>query len=146
LETCARCVTESGHETAPYCPEHLVTCEVNGEDICYEHAHLDPIASKPVCGEHTETCALCRQPYLPTVLEGGRCQTCRSLGDTQTAVPTSVEEEFRSVKTATNDEYLIVYGKRLLGANELLVLDRESDTELDRRKIGVVQRLKGVFR
>jgi hypothetical protein len=50
------------------------------------------------------------------------------------------------VKTAANDAYLIVYGKRLLGANELLVLDRESDTEIERQKIGVIQRLKGVFR
>jgi hypothetical protein len=28
----------------------------------------------------------------------------------------------------------------------LLVLDRESNTELERRKIGMIQRLKGVFK
>lgn len=91
-------------------------------------------------------CTLCRQSYLPDVLEGGRCQTCRLIGNMQKAVPSSVEEEFRSVKTAANDDYLIVYGKRLFGGNELLVLDRESDTELERRKIGVIQRLKGMFK
>jgi len=41
---------------------------------------------------------------------------------------------------------MIVYGKRLLGSNQLVVLDTETTAELDRRKIGLITRLKEVFR
>lgn len=146
LETCAVCVTDTGSKTTPYCEDHRITCSVGGEELCPEHANRDPILTKPVCRDHTEQCDFCERNYAPKALSDGRCQTCNSIGSSEITVPEFVAEDFRSVRGAKNEKYLIVYGKRLLSSNQLVVLERETNSELDRYKIGLIARLKEVFR
>lgn len=146
LETCAVCIADTEDEPTPYCEDHRISCVVGGENLCREHVQQAPILAEPICQEHTEQCALCQQDYAPAALTDGRCETCDSISSDELSVPESVAEEFRSIRAAENEEYLIIYGKRLLSSNQLVVIERETKTEIDRRKIGLIMRLKGVFR
>jgi hypothetical protein len=146
LSSCSLCEDDDGTGAELLCPEHVVSCDVGGESLCTHHARTDPITRDVVCPEHTEPCELCRQEYVPSTIDEGRCETCRALGERTVDVPEEIADGFRSVKGAANDSYLVVYGKRLLGANQLVVLDRTTGDEVDRWKVGVLARLRGVFK
>lgn len=146
LETCAICVTDNEQKTTPFCEEHRVTCSIGGESLCPDHTIIDPILIEPNCREHTTTCDLCQQDYAPPAIEDDRCKTCHSIGAGATSIPESVAADFRSVRGAENKKYMMFYGKKLFGSNQLIVVEKKSDTELVRRKIGLIARLKGVFR
>lgn len=104
-----------------------------------------PIQSGYVAKEHVETCSLCEQSYAPVSLEQGRCETCRTLGSaSEQAVPQSIQDDFRTVEASTNARYLVVYGKSLFGANELVVLD-DAGNEVNRRKRGLIRRIVEVL-
>lgn len=148
LVSCERCQAET-EEIAieqQYCTAHVVNCCIGQEFLCGTHAERDPIVGEMVCAEHTDSCGLCGRDYAITALEHGRCKTCHRIGEDEIPIPKEITNDFRSVRGARNDAYTIIYGKRLLGANQLVVIDRETNKELDRRTIGFVERLQGVFK
>lgn len=106
-----------------------------------------PAADGHVDEGHLRDCDLCEQAYAPPSLEDGRCPACRNIGgEAEALAPEPLREEFRSVRVGTNRSYRVVYGKRLLKSNRLVVVDRETGEEVLRRKVGLLARLKGAFR
>jgi hypothetical protein len=125
---------------------HLTDCDECGDKVCEDHGRMDPILEETTCETHLVPCGLCEQSYAPGAIVDGRCETCQALGSDTATVPEVIGEEFRSTRAAENHEYLVVYGKRLIRSNQLVVVDRRTDTEVTRRTIGVVDRLRGVFK
>jgi hypothetical protein len=141
MQTCNAC-----DEQTQYCPAHLETCTVAGDTLCADHAHYDPLTADAVCDEHFVDCELCQQPYAEPTLEDSRCQACRNIdGKPETLVPADLEDDIGRYAAGTNERYLVIYSKALLRSNEVIVVDRETDEVVNRRAVGFVARLKGVF-
>jgi hypothetical protein len=145
LETCDHCEGDRPGGARLRCPDHLSTCSVGAERLCADHEQTGPITEEPVCADHTVECSFCEQGYSTAAVENGRCETCRQLGgSTDAEVIGEVDEEFRKTTAAKNGAFVVVYGKKLIGAPRVVVLDAESGAELHRRKVGIVERIKGV--
>jgi hypothetical protein len=50
---------------------------------------------------------------------------------------------FRSMEINSNTAYVVVYGKRLLRSNQILVLDRETGDVIKQESVGLLARLSG---
>jgi hypothetical protein len=50
---------------------------------------------------------------------------------------------FRSMQINSNTAYVVVYGKRLLRSNQIIVIDRETGDIIQQDSTGLVARLSG---
>lgn len=96
-------------------------------------------------------CALCQvQVAENSLTDGATCETCSELSteslpeQVAALFPDSVDVE--SNPTNFNHKVAIVKQKRLLGANEIVVVSRDSAEVIDRRGVGFIARVTGVFR
>lgn len=128
--TCAHC---RGTPTT-YCERHAERCVGGGEVVCAEHAASDAQVAGTVCREHVAACALCRVEYAQSRLDDGRCPACRNLSEALPDDPAirAVAREFTSVAVGTTSTHAVIYGKRRLRRDEVVVLDRRSDEEIRR--------------
>jgi hypothetical protein len=109
---------------------------------------MAPVLREPICADHEEVCNFCSQSYAPSSISNGRCNTCQDLspGESGADLPEDITSEFASVSVATNSQYTILYGKRRLRSNQVVVVDRETGEKIHQRKVGLIERLAGVFR
>jgi len=96
-------------------------------------------------------CSLCQvQVSENSLTDRETCETCSELSTEGTPkqiadlFPDSVDVE--SNPTNFNHKFAIVKQKSLLGANEIVIVSRDSAEVVDRRGVGVIARLTGVFR
>jgi len=149
LSPCRHCEESESEvvDTELHCESHLETCRVGGERLCLDHSTVDPVSGKSVCDDHREECRICCQRVAEDAIQDGECRTCCSLE--QASMPPKIRSElpdYRTVHTAKNTRFIVVRGERLLRSNELVVVDRNSMTVVERRKTGLVARITGVFR
>ena len=55
-------------------------------------------------------------------------------------------DEFRTMTSSYNPQYIVVHGRRLLGRNEVIVVDRDSREVVERYGTGVIGRITEVFK
>lgn len=127
--------------------DHIETCCVERERLCEEHARVDPVSGNPVCDDHVKKCNICRQRVATDKLENCECETCRDIEktadslDIQASIP-----DFRSIRYGENNQFAVIHGKRLIGSNEIIVIDRDDHSIVERYGVGLVARLTGVWR
>ncbi|WP_155120438.1 hypothetical protein [Haloprofundus marisrubri] len=146
IEYCGVCSAESDDSQRGFCRHHSIRCSVGGEVICGDHRVSTTIGSGHVCEDHRGTCSFCNVDYSDTELVDGDCSACRSLGETdQDHIPPEVSIEFRSVKAGTNEAYMVILGKKLLGRNRVIVYDVKKDEETHRHSAGMFKQLLGDY-
>jgi hypothetical protein len=96
-------------------------------------------------------CALCQcQVAEDSLTEREICETCSELSieslpeQIAALFPDSVDVE--SNPTNFNQKFVIVKKKSLLRANEIVVIDRNKAEVVNRRGVGFIARVAGVFR
>lgn len=146
-EACAVCSDNQESEQREFCYNHAVQCSVGGEVICSNHRVSTTIGSGYVCHDHRATCDSCGIGYSETVLTDGQCTACQSLGEVKNKhVPPEILSEFRSVEAGSNDAYMVILGKKLLGRNKVIVYDIRSEEEVNRRSAGMLKQLMGGYK
>jgi hypothetical protein len=106
------------------------------------------VLQKAVCAEHQTTCNTCRQPVSTAAVDSGKCRTCHELSEDESLQP-EVEAElpdslsFRSMQISTNSSYVVVYGKRFMRSNEIIVLERDTGEIIEQYRTGLLARLSG---
>mgnify|MGYP000102450548 CR=1 FL=1 len=139
---CSVCVQDQGEDTKYLCEEHEIQCSVGGKIICSEHSAAETIGSGYVCREHRKSCEVCGMGYSEESLNEGRCTACASLNETpEEQVPANIISEFRSVKVGSNEVYMVILGKKLLGRNKLIVYDLETKSQIKRESAGMLKQL-----
>jgi len=85
--------------------------------------------------------------YAESTLTDGRCTACSTLGDTRReSIPEEIKSEFREVKAGSNQAYMVILGKKLLGRNKVIVYDRQANEEIDRHSAGMLKQLIGGYK
>lgn len=144
ISYCERCSAEPERSDRGFCSTHAVYCSVNDEVLCGNHYEPKTVGTGYVCESHSNSCNSCDITYADTELENGWCSACRSIGNTETKkIPTTVADEFRSVKAGMNDAYMVILGKQLLGRNKIIVYEIESGSEKYRHNAGMLKQLGG---
>ncbi len=146
-EVCATCAERQDGEEKIFCRTHAIQCSVGEEIVCSTHRVSRTLGTGHLCQNHHDTCDTCDIVYSTPVLNDGQCTACRSLGDVaQTQVPTEITSDFRSVEAGSNDAYMVVLGKRLLGRNKIIIYDMEAEQEVDRHSAGMLKQLMGAYK
>lgn len=145
-EICTLCSDGQEDEEREFCHTHAIQCSVGEEVVCSHHRVARTIGSGHVCHKHHDTCNSCEMGYSEPVLNDGQCTACQSLGDVaQQHVPAEITSEFRSVKAGSNDAYIVILGKKLLGRNKVIVYDIPSGEEVHRHSAGMLKQLMGGY-
>lgn len=147
IEVCALCSDGQGDEQREFCHKDTIKCSVGEEVVCSNHRASRTIGSGHVCHEHRDTCDPCQINYIEAELTNGKCTACQSLGKVaQEHVPAEITSEFRSVEAGSNDAYMVILGKKLLGRNKVVVYDVQSGEEVDRHSAGMLKQLMGGYK
>ena len=146
IQYCAPCSDSPDHSDSSFCPSHAAQCSVGGETLCAAHREATTIGFDHVCESHRQPCRSCDVVYEDTELDDGWCSACRSIGDIDTdQIPKAIVNEFRSVEAGTNDAYMVILGKQLLGRNKLIVCDVRTGDEKHRQSAGMLKQLLGGY-
>lgn len=146
-EVCAVCLDSAGGEHQTFCQRHAVLCSVGDEVICSNHRVPKTIGSGQICHKHRTTCDSCKVGYSETAVSDGQCTACQSLGEVkQEHVPDEITSEFRTVEAGSNEAYMVVLGKKLLGRNKMVVYDIQSEEETDRHSAGMLKQFLGDYK
>lgn len=82
-----------------------------------------------------------------SILTDGRCIACSTLGDTQAeSIPEGIKSGFRKVKAGSNQAYMVILGKKLLGRNKVIVYNRQANEEIGRHSAGMFNQLTGGYK
>lgn len=147
IEACALCSERQGSQKRAFCQSHAINCSVGDEVVCSNHSVSRTIGSGYVCQDHRGTCDSCDIGYTKTVLTNGQCTACRSLGEVpEEHVPAEITSEFRSVEAGSNDAYMVILGKKILGRNKVVVYDVQSGEEVVRNSAGMLKQLMGGYK